>query len=135
MQPAERVTPFSPEKLVSSPFVYQTFALESLTLSPTGLKLRLGPCCARIDVAAEVCAAALQPHTFCATRRFGALRLVRRPPDLPDLLLRPCHRDRRAAESAQQREARLAIRDRAHHGVLRGLLPSGREFWITGKGY
>ena len=38
-------------------------------------------------------------------------------------------RDRRAAESAQQREARLTrqrVRDRIEHIVLRGLLPSGR---------
>ena len=46
-------------------------------------------------------------------------------------------RDRHTAESAQQREARLnetagRVRDRAHRAAR--LLPSGREFWVTGEG-
>ena len=43
---------------------------------------------------AEVIAAVLQQFShieFCDTQRFGVLRLVRLPPDLPDLLQWPCY--------------------------------------------
>ena len=44
----------------------------------------------------QPCCSASATPTFCVTcRRFGALRLVRRPPDLPDLLLRPWSGDSR----------------------------------------
>ena len=42
------------------------------------------------------------------------------------------NRDRRATESTQQREAQLARL--IEPIVLCGLLPSGREFWVTGEG-
>ena len=46
------------------------------------------------------------------------------------------NRDRRAAESAQQKEARLTRCRvlRVEPIVFCGLLPSGREFWVTGEG-